>query len=268
MSLTQIVVLAVVQGITEFLPISSSGHLILVPVLMGWPDQGLALDVANHVGSLSAVIVYFWRDVRDMALGFFALLRGHVTPGTKLMLLLIIGTIPAVIFGLVIKHFFPDGIRSITVIGVQTIVFAVILYIADRVSASNRGVADLRIRDALYMGAAQCLALIPGTSRSGVTMTCGRFLGLERREAARFSFLLAIPAISGAGVLEGKEMLETADASMLHDAALIAGFSFLSSFAAIWFLMAWLRRSAFTPFVVYRLILGVAVLALAFGFIG
>jgi undecaprenyl-diphosphatase len=267
-SLTQIVVLAVVQGITEFLPISSSGHLILVPRFFGWPDQGLALDVANHVGSLSAVIAYFWRDVRDMVVGLVALIHGHVTPGARLALLVVIGTIPALVVGLIIKHIFPDGIRNITVIGVQTIVFAILLYYADREGTSDRGVADCRIRDAVLIGVAQAIALIPGTSRSGVTMTCGRFLGLERREAARFSFLLAIPAIAGAGLLEGIEMLATADASVLKDAAIIAGFSFFASFAAIWFLMAWLRRAAFTPFVIYRLILGIAVLAVAFGLIG
>ena len=239
-----------------------------MPRFTGWPDQGLALDVANHVGSLSAVIAYFWRDVRDMLLGVAALVRGHVTPGARLALLLVIGSIPAVVFGLVIKNVFPDGIRSITVVGVQTIVFGILLYLADRMGASDRGVADCRIRDAVLIGLAQAIALIPGTSRSGVTMTCGRFLGLGRREAARFSFLLAIPAIAGAGVLEGLEMLATADASLLRDAAIIAGFSFLSSFAAIWFLMAWLRRSAFTPFVIYRLILGVVVLAVAFGVAG
>lgn len=268
MSLTQIVVLAVVQGITEFLPISSSGHLILVPMLFGWPDQGLALDVANHVGSLSAVVAYFWRDVREMAVGLVELVRGRVTPGARLALLIVIGTIPAVAVGLIIKHLFPGGIRSITVIGVQTIAFAILLYLADRTGRSDRGVADCRVRDAVLIGLAQGIALIPGTSRSGVTMTCGRFLGIERREAARFSFLLAIPAIAGAGVLEGKEMLETADPSLLHDAVIIAAFSFLASFAAIWFLMAWLRRSAFAPFVAYRLILGVIVLAVAFGLIG
>jgi undecaprenyl-diphosphatase len=193
------------------------------------------------------------------------LLSGRWSPGAQLALMLVIGTIPAIVAGLVLKHYFPEGIRSIKVIGFTTISYAILLYWIDRISPSTRSIDTVRIRDALLIGCAQALALIPGTSRSGVTMTCGRGLGFRRTESARFSFLLAIPAIAGAGVLEGFDLLKSGETGMLTDAALIALFSFISSFAAIWFLMAWLRRSSFTPFVVYRLILGIVVLTVAYG---
>jgi undecaprenyl-diphosphatase len=263
----QILALAVVQGITEFLPISSSGHLVLVPHFLGWHDQGLAMDVANHVGSLGAVVAYFWRDVRQMLIGGLQLFSGRWSAGAQLALMLAIGTIPAIAAGLIIKHYFPEGIRSIKVIGFTTIGYAILLYLVDRVSSSARSIDTLRIRDAFLIGCAQALALIPGTSRSGITMTCGRGRGFSRTESARFSFLLAIPAIAGAGILEGAEIVKSGQTGMITDAAFIASFSFLSSLAAIWFLMAWLRRSSFTPFVVYRLILGLIVLSFAYGII-
>jgi undecaprenyl-diphosphatase len=191
MSIEQIVVLAIVQGITEFLPISSSGHLILIPVMTGWPDQGLVTDVMVHVGSLFAILVYFWRDVLRLAGGVFSLLRLRLSDDARLVLYIVLATIPAIVFGLVLKATgLLDRIRGIEVVAWNAVIFGLLLLIADRTGARAKRMADLTLHPALMIGLAQALALIPGTSRSGITITAARFLGFERAEAARFSFLL------------------------------------------------------------------------------
>ncbi len=263
MSILHIVVLALVQGITEFLPISSSGHLVLVPVLTGWPDQGLLIDVAVHVGTLFAVLIYFRRDVLAVLAGVLDLLRGRWTGDARLALWLAVATLPVIAAGFVLKALVPDGLRSVELIAWATIGFGVLLWIADRLGGVDNGVGTMTLRQALLIGLAQVLALIPGTSRSGITMTAARALGFSRPEAARFSLLLSIPAIGGAGVLLGLDLAEADNLALTRDALLAGGLAFVSAILAIWAMMAWLRRATFTPFVVYRLILGAALLIYA-----
>lgn len=265
MFIEQIVVLAIVQGITEFLPISSSGHLILIPYFTGWPDQGLETDVMVHVGSLFAILVYFWREVLRLAVGFLNLLRLKMTDDGRLVLYIIAATIPAVLFGLLLKETgFLDSIRGIEVVGWNAIIFGLLLYLADAFGERLKGMKDLRLGSAMIIGVAQALALIPGTSRSGITITAARYLGMTRSEAARFSFLLGIPAMTGAGLLTFLEAHE-AGRSITLDAWLAAGLTFFSALAAIAFLMALVRRMSFLPFVIYRFFLGGLLLALAYG---
>ncbi len=268
MSVLHIVVLALVQGLTEFLPISSSGHLILVSALTGWPDQGPIIDVAVHVGTLGAVIVYFWRDLWAMVLGLLRLAKGRADPGARLAGFLVVATVPVVIAGYAVNYYAAEGLRSITVIAWATLVFGIVLYMADRTGMTVRHIEHLGPGDAVIIGCAQALALIPGTSRSGITMSAARLLGMERSEAARFSMLLSIPAILGAGTLKGLDLYRSGDAELTAAAVLAAGLAFAIALPAIFALMAWLRRATFTPFVVYRVFLGGVLLAVAYGWIG
>ena len=260
MPLLHIVVLALVQGITEFLPISSSGHLVLVPALTGWEDQGVVIDVATHVGTLVAVLIYFRRDVAAMAAGFLALAARRSDAGARLALLIVVATVPTVIAGAVLHELGPDLLRSAAVIAWATLGFGVLLGIADRVGATSGRMEDIGYRAALIFGFAQVLALIPGTSRSGITMTAGRFLGLGREAAARFSLLMSIPTILGAGTLAGWDLYRAGDVSLGIDAVLAAVLSCLAALAAIALMMRWLRRASFLPFVIYRIVLGVGLL--------
>ncbi|MGF1560906.1 MAG: undecaprenyl-diphosphate phosphatase [Geminicoccaceae bacterium] len=272
----QIAVLALVQGITEFLPISSSGHLVLTPILFGWPDQGILIDVAVHVGTLVAVVIYFGRDVLLMLRGVGSgsavaasdserARGGRPIEGRRLLIYVIVATIPVIAVGLAISVFdLLDGMRNITVIGWTMLVFGIILWLADRYGTHAAGLGDMRLIDALLIGLAQVLALIPGTSRSGITMSMGRALGFKRDEAARFSLLLAIPTIAAAGLLATKEIIELGELSIGRDAIIGAILAGLSAWLAIWAMMGWLRRASFTPFVIYRVILGLILLAIAY----
>ncbi len=265
MPLEQIVLLAIVQGITEFLPISSSGHLILVPYFTDWQDQGLVTDVMVHVGSLFAIIAYFWRDVIRLLGGVRDMFLGRWTPAARLAVYIVLATIPAVLFGLILKKTgILADIRGIKIVAWNAIIFGVLLYVADRFGPRLRQMADMRLGQALTIGFAQALALIPGTSRSGITMTAARFLGFTRPEAARFSFLLGMPAIAGAGLLTVLEAWGSGE-RISSDAWLAAFFTFLSSLAAIAFLMFLIRKMSFLPFVLYRLALGGFLLVLAYG---
>ena len=200
MTLEQIIVLAVVQGITEFLPVSSSGHLILIPAFTGWQDQGVLTDVMVHVGSLFAVIAYFWRDVLRLIGGGFDLLRLRMNDNSRMVLYIVLATIPAVIFGIFLKKSgLGQDLRSAEVVAWNAVIFGILLYVADLVGPRLKRMEDMKLSPALIIGLAQAAALIPGTSRSGITMTAARFMGFDRPEAARFSFLLGIPAIAGAG---------------------------------------------------------------------
>ncbi|HEX6103356.1 MAG TPA: undecaprenyl-diphosphate phosphatase [Alphaproteobacteria bacterium] len=260
MSLLQIVVLSVVQGLTEFLPISSSGHLVLVPYLTGWPDQGLALDVAVHVGTLAAVLIYFWRDVLALLRGFFRLFAGQVTREGRLALYILAATIPALAIGFALEKLAGGTPRRIEVVAWAMIGFALVLWFADRVGMRVKKLEHMTLSQALVVGLAQPIAFIPGTSRSGITMVAARLMGYEREEAARFSFLLSIPAIVAAGLYEGLKLAGSGNTAALSGAGLALIFSAVTGLAAIAFLMRWLRRSSFAPFVVYRLILGVGLL--------
>jgi len=255
LTLLHIAVLALVQGVTEFLPISSSAHLILVPKLTGWPDQGLTIDVAVHVGTLGAVILYLWRDIWEIIVGLGRLLRGRSSPGGRLLGLLIVATVPVVIAGFLVNKYAGDSLRKIEIIAWSTLVFGVILYFVDRMSMKVRRMDHLTMGGAIFIGLSQVLALVPGTSRAGITVTAARLLGLERRDAARFSMLLSIPTIIGAGVLKGAEIYQAGDAQLGYDALLAAALSFVAALVAIACMMAWLRRASFTPFVLYRVVL-------------
>ena len=256
MELLQIIVISIVQGITEFLPISSSGHLVLAPVVAGWPDQGLLIDVAVHVGTLGAVIAYLWRDVWSLLRGLVRIGRGTRDPDVRLLWFLVVATIPVVIAGFLLHLWGGDGLRSAAVIGWATLLFGIVLYFADRFGPNLRNMVDMKLGIAFTIGLAQVLALVPGTSRAGITIIAARMFGYERREAARFSMLLSIPTIIAAGALATLDLIESGDASLQADALLAAALSFATAFVAIVAMMGWLRRASFTPFVVYRILLG------------
>ncbi|MBL6927726.1 MAG: undecaprenyl-diphosphate phosphatase [Rhodospirillales bacterium] len=265
MNLLHIAVLAIIQGITEFLPVSSSGHLVIVSPLMGWPDQGLIIDVAVHVGTLGAVIVYFWRDLLAMAAGIWRALTGRKDPAARLAVQIVLATVPVIAAGYALNHFMPQGIRSLTVVAWATLGFGIVLFVTDKAGMTIRRIEHLGFSDAFVIGMAQILALIPGTSRSGITMSAARILGFERADAARFSMLLSIPTILGAGTLKGFELYQSGNADLTGAAILAAFMAFITALIAIAALMAWLRHATFTPFVIYRIILGGILLGFAYG---
>jgi len=260
----QIFILAIVQGITEFLPISSSAHLILVPQLLGFPDQGREIDVAAHVGTLIAVVLYFWRDIGVMLRGLVKLSGRRLDPGLRLVGLLLIGTVPALIIGFLLERYAGEGLRSPAFIAYALIFFGLILYGADKLGLTVRRIEHVTATDALIIGIFQCLAFIPGTSRSGITMTVARLMGYERPDAARFSFLLSIPTIAAAGLYEGYKLFKEGDAGHLREAGLMVVLSAIAGFLAIAFMMYWVRRASFLPFVIYRVALGFALLYLVY----
>ncbi|MFQ5971580.1 MAG: undecaprenyl-diphosphate phosphatase [Alphaproteobacteria bacterium] len=262
MPLLQIVVLSIVQGITEFLPVSSSGHLIATAKFFG-RDQGLVIDVAVHVGTLGAVLSYFWRDLYAMGSGMVHLALGRVSDGARLALYVLAGTVPVFVFGFLFRDLVGTAFRSVELVAWTTIGFGIVLYLADRFGMTLNRIEHLRLSHVLFIGLAQVLALIPGTSRSGITMTAGRIMGYERRDAARFSMLLSIPAIAGAGALLGAEVYAAGDWELGRDALLAAALSFLAALGAIASLMRWLRSAGFTPFVIYRLGFGALLLVFA-----
>ncbi len=261
MTLLQQILIAIVQGITEFLPISSSGHLILIPYLTNFPDQGPLIDVAVHIGSLLAIILYFRKDVVGLAQGGFATIGIGTHPHQKrLFLYVLIGTIPAVGFGLFLKMGgYLEGFRTTHLVAINLIVYGLLLGAADHWGKQIKTYDDLTLRDAILVGLAQAMALIPGTSRSGVTMTAARALGYKRVEAARFSFLLAIPAVAGAGLLAALDLAD-ATAQMQMDALVTGIFTFFTALATMMFLMNFLRKASMMVFVIYRVLLGCTLL--------
>ncbi|EPX86951.1 undecaprenyl-diphosphate phosphatase [Salipiger mucosus] len=266
MPLTQLIILALIQGITEFLPISSSGHLILLPNLTGMADQGQVIDVAVHVGTLGAVILYFWSDVRIAAIGTLQLLAGRRdTPGARLALGLAVATVPVVIAGLLLKLTgFDEALRSIAVIGWTMLVFGIVLWWADQTGPEVRTEGDWGLRDALIMGLWQAVALIPGTSRSGITITAARQLGYARQDGAKIAMLMSIPTIAASGILLGAEVASTADAAAARDGAIAAAMAFVSALGALALMMRLLRSVSFTPYVIYRVVLGIILLVVAY----
>lgn len=221
----------------------------------------MVIDIAVHVGTLGAVIVYCWRDIGRMLVGLLRTVQGRSDPGLRLVTLLVVGSIPVVIAGYLVSRYLGDAFRTIEVIAWSTIGFGLLLGFADRAGMTIRRIEHMNHATALFIGLAQVLALIPGASRSGVTMTAARILGFERADAARFSLLLAIPAILGAGTLGGLKLYQSGDVSLGLDAAVAAGIAFGAALISITVMMAWLRRAGFMPFVIYRLILGGALLA-------
>ncbi len=266
MTFFHLAILALVQGVTEFLPVSSSGHLVLVPALTGWADQGLIIDVAVHVGTLGAVMVYFWRDLWEMTAGIGRLATGRRDAGAKQAGYLIIATLPLIAAGYYVNLHYAQLLRDPKIIAWATLGFGLVLYLTDRIGMTMRRMEHLGLPDALVIGLAQVLALIPGTSRSGITMSAARLMGFERGDAARFSLLLSIPAIIGAGTLKGWELVQAGDAQLTTDALLAALLAFTAALVSIAALMAWLRRATFTPFVLYRMVLGIFLLAFTYGF--
>jgi undecaprenyl-diphosphatase len=265
MAFLQIIVLAIIQGITEFLPISSSGHLLLVPAVTGWPDQGLLTDVMVHMGSFMAVVVYFWRDCWNLVMGGLDLVRGRMTPWGRMALYIAIGTVPAIAFGLFLdKIGFMDAVRARPeIIAYNAIFFGVLLYVCDRFGKNINQMANMNLPSVVIIGLAQALAIIPGTSRSGITISAGRALGFERTEATRFAFLLGVPAIGGAGVLKLGEAVSSG-ASITMPMLITAVLTFFVALGTIAVLMKMVRQISFLPFAVYRVVLGVALLGLIY----
>ena len=268
MTWLHLIVLALIQGLTEFLPISSSAHLILPSKLLGWPDQGPLIDVMAHFGSLFAVLLYFRRDVANILRGMVDLLQRRLNVNSALALNLIISTPPALFLGfLLASQGWDDLLRSPLIIACTTIVFGILLWLSDVKAKANKPVAELSWHGAVTLGLAQSMALIPGTSRSGITMTAGRTLGLSREASARVSMLMSLPII-GAGGLYAMLKLMTAE-STEHSATLanglvVAGLSFITAYACIALFMKWVGRIGFFPFMIYRLILGFGLLLFIF----
>ena len=265
----QILILAAVQGITEFLPVSSSGHLILVPKFTGLVDQGLMMDVAVHVGTLLAVMLYFWRDIigmtRSLARSFGQLSdRRKVDNEFWLFFKLILATLPVIVAGYLVNHYIGADLRTLEIIGWTTLIFGILLYASDKLNMTVCNIDHISFFGAFFIGLIQVVALIPGTSRAGITMTAARFLGVDRQDAARFSLLLSIPTIAGAGALKGYELYKSGNQVLFNDVITVAGLSFLFALAAISLLMAWLRRANFTPFVIYRILLGGGLISVAY----
>lgn len=266
MSLFQLAILAIVQGITEFLPISSSGHLILLPHLLGEADQGLALDVAVHVGTLGAVMAFFRADVARMVHGAGDVLgRRFATPDARLLLLLAISTVPVVVIGFILQMTgLADAMRSVAVIGWTMLLFGIVLYWADQKGPVVRKAPEWNLRDAMVMGFWQALALIPGTSRSGATITASRLLGYKREDGARISMLMSIPTIIASGTLLGLDVIGQADWQTLRDGAIGAVLAFAAAYLALSLMMRLLRSVSYTPYVIYRIVLGLFLLAIAY----
>jgi undecaprenyl-diphosphatase len=264
LDIIQIIVLAVVQSLTEFLPVSSSAHLVLVPIVTGWQDQGVVFDVALHLGTLLAVITYFRVELQQFSSAWLRSLRTrHLTTDSRLAWGILLATIPAGIFGLVIEvGQLEPNLRSPHLIATTSIFFGILLAIADLSGKRCRDERSLTLRDIILIGCAQAVALIPGTSRSGITMTAGLFLGLQRKAAARFSFLLSVPAILLASTVEGLKLI-------LHHVpiewnSLILGItiSAVTAYLCIYFFLRLLDRIGMLPFVVYRIFLGITLFLL------
>ncbi len=261
MQFSLILLVAAIQGVTEFLPVSSSGHLVLIPVITAHPYQGQTIDVAAHVGTLIAVLVYLRRDIFNITAAMFGRVDNAQQADHRRLGLMIIGaTIPVVLVGFVVNYADWHWLTLVTTLAWANIAFAGLLWAADRFGGQLHGLADMRWSAAMGIGLMQICALIPGASRSGVTMTAARFFGYDRLTAARFSLLLSLPAIAGAGLLKTIDIIDAGDAQLGVDAAMVAVLSALFAWLAIRVMMSWLARANFTIFVIYRLGLGMVLL--------
>ncbi len=269
MSIEQIIVIAIIQGLTEFLPVSSSGHLALIPVVTDWPDQGVITDVMVHVGSLFAVIAYFWRDVWNLLCGTWDMIRFRNTHNSRMAGYIALATIPALVFGAALKlsgtldALRADPVTLAKIIAWAAVIYGILLWVADAVGSRAKKMEDMKLAPALIIGFSQALALIPGTSRSGATMTAARFLGFERAEAARFSFLLGIPAIAAAGGFTAIEAIQIGGGIPSY-AIWAAVLTFFAALLAIALLMALVKRVGLWIFMVYRLGLALVLFALIY----
>lgn len=256
MDFIQIVILALVQGLTEFLPVSSSAHLILVPVLTGWEDQGLAFDVAVHSGTLIAVVYYFREEIRRMFNAWFrSVFKRELTADGKLAWAVLFGTIPAGLAGLFFKDAIELYLRSPLVIATSTLIFGLLLWYSDYIGKRRRVEADMNWKDVSIIGISQAMALIPGTSRSGATMTAALFLGFTRQAAARFSFLLSIPIISLAGTFLTLDLIESGNTVDWVGLSMAVVLSAISAWICIHYFLKLLDKLGMLPFVIYRIIL-------------
>lgn len=256
MALLETIILAIIQGLTEFLPISSSAHLILPSQLLGWRDQGLGFDVAVHVGTLLAVVSYFRVQVLELLQGWFGSFKGQHNQHSRLAWLIVWATVPALLFGLLAASHIETIARSVAVISATTIIFGLLLWWADCKASEQQKIESLTLRQALIIGVAQAIALIPGTSRSGITITAGLLLGLTRTDAARFSFLMSIPVILMAGAYQVLKLSQTdvqVDWGMMGIGVLV---SYLSAYLCIHWFLKIIERMGMLPFVIYRLLLG------------
>lgn len=274
MSALEAIILGLVQGFTEFLPISSTAHLLFIPELVGWDDPGTAFSAITQIGTLVAVLVYFRHELASIAVTWTKSLTQPALRGeedARLGWFIIVGTIPIVVFGLIFANQVETAARSLTLVAITMIVLGIVLYISERVANHSRPMSSLTWRDAVIVGLAQAMALVPGTSRSGATLTAGLFLGFKRDDAARYSFLLAVPSILASGVYEaGSLALEDTPIEVaiipLIIATVVAG---ISGYATIAGLLAFLRTRSTMPFVIYRVLFGGVVLGLlAVGAIG
>lgn len=255
--------LAILQGFTEFLPISSSAHIILPKELLGWPDQGLIFDVAVHVGSLLAVVLYFRRDIIVLFKAWLASCMGQThTADSRLAWYVIIATIPAGLIGFALSDVVEQYSRSMLLIAFTSIFFALLLYIADRVGKQALSIDKLSLKSSLTIGLFQVLALLPGTSRSGATMTAALLCGLDRQAAAKFSFLLAIPIIAAGGLLEGFALLSSDQANQWGMLLYAIVVSALVSWLCIHYFLRLIDRVGFMPFIIYRVLMGLALFAI------
>jgi undecaprenyl-diphosphatase len=261
----QVTILAVLQGATEFLPVSSSGHLILPSLLFAWHDQGLTFDVAVHVGTLFAVLIYFRDELQRLVFALIlSVFQRKNSEDSKLAWMLLAATIPAGLSGLLLASQVEQYSRSLILIGVTSIGFGLLLFVSDRFGSKQRTLADMNWKTALLIGFSQALALIPGTSRSGVTMTAALFCNLDRAAAARFSFLLAIPIITASGLLRGIQLLQADTESVEWFVLLYAIFiSAVVAYLCIRYFLQLIERFGFLPFVIYRVLLGIALILLA-----
>jgi undecaprenyl-diphosphatase len=262
----QAIVLAVVQGITEFLPVSSSAHLILTPIIFGWQDQGLAFDVAVHVGTLFAVVYYLRKQLISMASAWFGGWQSRQwNQDGKLAWLLLAATIPVGLVGCLANHWIEANLRSAMIIAGSTLIFGILLGLSDRGAQSNsKSLSQLNIKSALLVGCAQVFALVPGASRSGVTMTALLFAGFTRQAAATFSFMLAIPVIASSGLLKGYEMTQSqtiVDWPLLLLGALVSA---VIAFLSIQWFMDLVQRIGMMPFVIYRVLLALVIILLVY----
>lgn len=265
MDMFQAIVLGIIQGLTEFIPVSSTAHLIFLPKFFGWIDPGLSFDVILHLGTLTGVVFFFWKDFIHIFRGMFMVRRNALdilnNPEGMIGWYLIIGTIPAGIAGLIFKEKVETTLRTPAIIAVSLIFFGLVLWWADKRGRKIRRLYHMNIGDALFIGCAQAIALIPGVSRSGITISAGLFRGLERETAARFTFLLSTPIILAGGILSGQDLYMSGPPDGMVS-PFIVGFlaSAISGFMAIKYLLKYLSRRNVNLFVYYRIIVGILIL--------
>jgi len=263
MTLSDITFLSIVQGLTEFLPVSSSGHLVVFPRLLGIEDQGILMDLAVHVGTLMAVLVYYFKDLFLMAKSMVLFNNQELRYERALSIYIIIATIPAMVIGYITHVVFPDGIRDERVIIFTLAFFGIFMILAEKFSKNNRQLAGIDLKTALIVGFAQVLAFIPGTSRSGITITAARFLGYNHTDSAKFSFLLSVPAIAGAGLLGAVDFYKNGNFEEGLQLLTAISISFAAGLLSIAFMMRFLKKIGLIPFAIYRIILAIALVFIA-----